>query len=155
MARNACRRLAAQHGQALLEFAFIMPFVIIMLFAMIDFGLALDRRITLQHAVREGARFAAVHANIDDVKARTVEQSQGLIDAADVDVCYVDGSDANSAPGNAGDLVRVTIAFTWHPRLFEGMLGAIGGGSALAIEMSPSASARLERAVGGAMPCAS
>ena len=153
MLRRLIHTFTSQRGQTLLEFAFIMPFIIILLFAILDFGLALDRRITLQHAVREGARFAAVHASIDDVKDRTVQQAQGIIDSGDVEVCYIDGPDADGYPGDAGDQVRVTATFTYEPRLFGGMLATIGPASAPSIEMTPSGTARLEQSVSGASAC--
>lgn len=44
----------------MLEFALVMPFLLIIIFGIIDFGMGLRSYITLANGVREGARFAAV-----------------------------------------------------------------------------------------------
>ena len=54
------RPRGSEGGQTLIEFALIMPIVFLFLFVLVDFGIAMDRRLVLQHAVREGARYAAV-----------------------------------------------------------------------------------------------
>lgn len=146
------RTLKSGRGQTLIEFVFVLPLILVFFFSLVDFGIAIDRRIILQHGVREGARFAAVHSVETDIKQRTVDQSQGIIDIADVDVCYVDGTDSNSSVGDAGDSVRVKSSFIWEFPIMTEMLGAFGV-PALTIDMTPSGSARLERSVTGAVAC--
>lgn len=142
-----------ERGQAIIEFALIAPIVILFLFTIIDFGIAMDRRLTLQHAIREGARFAAVHTDEADIKNRTVDQAQDLITAGDVTVCYLDGDDSNSTVGDSGDAVRVSAAFTYDLAIVGPVLSGLFGGNAASIDMSPSGSARLERSVSGAGTC--
>jgi hypothetical protein len=145
---------AAQRGQTLIEFALIAPLVFLFLFVIVDFGIALDRRIVLQHAVREGARYAAVHTDADDIRQRTVGQAQDIIVLADVEVCYIDGDDSNSTVGDPGDSVRVSAHLTYDLAIVRPVLtGLFGGTSAGTIDMIPSATARLERTVNGATPC--
>ena len=146
------RRLKSQRAQTLIEFAFVLPVILVFFFALVDFGIAIDKRIALQHGVREGARFAAVHTVENDIKQWTVDQSQGIVDLADVDVCYEDGADANTTIGDAGDSVRVQSNFTWTFPIMTEMMGAFGV-PALSIDLTPSASARLERSVSGPAPC--
>lgn len=136
-----------EKGQALIEFAFAFPLLFVFILAMIDFGFALDRREVIQHAVREGARMGAVDPNEAAIKDHTNEQSGGIFD--NVEVCYVD-ENGNGDSGNAGDSVRVSGNYTYN--------FAIGGGAFLsgvipAIHMTPSAEARLEKAVPGANGC--
>ena len=52
--------LKSERGQALVEFAFIGPLLLFFILIVVDFGIAMDRRELVQHAVREGARRAAV-----------------------------------------------------------------------------------------------
>lgn len=47
-------------GQSLVEFALVLPLLLILVFGVIDFGMGLRSYISLTNAVREGARFAAV-----------------------------------------------------------------------------------------------
>ena len=139
-------------GQAIIEFVVIFPMLIVLLASIIDFGIAMDRRITLQHAVREGSRYAAVHADIDEIKQKTVDQAQDLIDTDDVEVCYEDGPDANSTVGNVGDSVRVSASFTYEFNLVGPVLGLFGSDAA-DITLTPDATARLELSVDDAPEC--
>ncbi len=146
---------ASQRAQTLIEFAFVLPLILVFFFSIVDFGIAIDRRITLQHGVREGARFAAVHAVEIDIQQKTADQSQGIIDLADVGVCYIDGVDGNTTVGDPGDSVRVSVlpgGFTWEFPIMTEILGAFGV-PPLSIEMTPHGTARLERSVSGAVAC--
>lgn len=138
----------------MIEFAFIAPLIFLFLFVIVDFGIALDRRITLQHAVREGARYGAVSASAAAIQNTTAGQAQGLVDAGGVTVCYEDTTfDANSTVGDVGDAVRVKAAFSYQFPILSELWTAFGG-SPLTIDMSPQATGRLELSVPGATPCA-
>jgi Flp pilus assembly protein TadG len=67
--RTASRR--RPHGQELLEFALILPVLVLLLFGIIDMGRVVYYYSALQNAVREGARYGIVDpartANIDGV----------------------------------------------------------------------------------------
>ncbi len=140
-------------GQTLIEFAFIAPLIFLFLFVIVDFGIALDRRITLQHAVREGARYGAVTANVTGIKQTTVNQAQGIVDTSKVTVCYEDTTfDANATVGDVGDSVRVTATFSYEFPILSELWQAFGG-SPLEIDMSPGATGRLELSVPGATAC--
>lgn len=141
-----------ERGQALIEFALVTPMILVLLFAIIDGGIAMDRRQVLQHAVREGARYAAVNTDEDDIKLKTVAQAQDLIDTDDVDVCYID-ENANGNPGNVGDAVRVSATFTYDFAIVGPVLSGLFGGGVGGVEMTPSGTARLERSVSGAVAC--
>lgn len=52
--RSDCR------GQSLLEFSLIMPILMVLIFGIVDFGMALRSYISVSSATREGARFASV-----------------------------------------------------------------------------------------------
>jgi Flp pilus assembly protein TadG len=149
----ARRRPARERGQTLLEFALVLPIMLVFLFTIVDFGIALDRRITLQHAVREGARQGAVTNSMAAIIDATVNQSQGLLDPADVDVCYED-TDGNGNPGDPGDNVRVSATFTYDFTIaIAEVFGMFGAALPAGITMTPSADMRLENAVGGAPAC--
>lgn len=50
----------SQRGQSLVEFALVLPILLILLLGIVDFGMGLRAYVTLTNATREGARFAAV-----------------------------------------------------------------------------------------------
>ena len=115
-------------GQTLIEFALIAPVLIILLFGIIDFGLMLNRRITLEHAVREGSRYGMVTADCAAIQQRTADRAGDIIDPGDVTVSYQspDGSAVTSAI--PGDNVKVSAPFDWQfPLMSRFGVGAIHG----------------------------
>jgi len=131
----------SSRGQTLVEFALIAPVFFILLFGIIDFGMALDHRITLEHAVREGARYAAVHDGCTAIQNRTKERAGNLIsDSNTVGVIY------DPIPASAGDTVTVSAPFHYDFPL----MSRFGVGT---INVDVSASARLEMAVPSAGGC--
>jgi hypothetical protein len=145
-------RRARQRGQTVVEFALIAPIVFLLLFVIVDFGIAMDRRIVLQNAVREGARYAAVGSAIAVVCERTEDQAQGLIGPGDITISYED-IDGNHQNTDAGDAVDVAIHFTYDPVLIRPIFSGLFGGTIGKIDMTPKASARLERSVPGDTTC--
>lgn len=145
--KQITRWVLSARGQTVLEFAVIAPIMFVFLFGIIDFGMSLDRRITLQHAVREGARMAAVNDDIGQICDHTVEQAQGMITASDITLFYEDMDEPpDGRATDAGDSVTVRATFTYDFPILSGVLP-------LSIDMSPWGSARLERGVSGATVC--
>ena len=58
-------RQARDRGATAVEFALLLPLLLLIVFGIIDFGRALNAQITLTQAAREGARLAALgEANV-------------------------------------------------------------------------------------------
>jgi hypothetical protein len=89
-------------GNAVLEFALVLPLLLLILFGITEFGRAIMTTNTLNSAAREGARLAAVSPLSDSlaVRARIME----VLDAANV---VPSGIDVQYLPA---DLVRVRVA---------------------------------------------
>ncbi|HEU4759479.1 MAG TPA: TadE family protein [Dehalococcoidia bacterium] len=51
-----------ERGQSLVEFALIAPLFLVLVFAIVDFGMGFHAWITVTNSAREGARYAAVGA---------------------------------------------------------------------------------------------
>src|SRR3990172_7029579 len=62
MAAWRARRRPGGRGQALVEFAFVLPFFLTVVFGIIVLGLAVFYQQQLANAAREAARYAAVHS---------------------------------------------------------------------------------------------
>ena len=60
MSRRTERR---PRGQALVEFAFVVPLFLLLMFAIIDFGRYVYYVQVINNAAREGARYAIVHGS--------------------------------------------------------------------------------------------
>lgn len=52
--------LSGEKGTSAVEFAIILPILIMLVFGIIQFGLVFNKYIAITHAAREGARLAAV-----------------------------------------------------------------------------------------------
>jgi Flp pilus assembly protein TadG len=60
------------------EFALLLPMLLLLVFGLIDFGRALNAQITLTQAAREGARLAALGQSNANVVSRTQTAATGL-----------------------------------------------------------------------------
>lgn len=52
-------RTRAEHGASAVEFALVIPFLVLLLFGMITTGFAYNDHLSITNAVREGARYGA------------------------------------------------------------------------------------------------
>ena len=64
------RRRDGEKGQALAEFALLVPIFLILLFAIVDFGIGFYSYISITNAAREGARLGAVQASQQAIEDR-------------------------------------------------------------------------------------
>jgi len=55
-------RPSGERGSAAVEFALVLPMLLLLVFGIIDFGRMLNAKITLNEAAREGARSAALQS---------------------------------------------------------------------------------------------
>jgi len=74
-ARRSGRWYRADQGAAAVEMAIVLPLLLLVLFAVVDFGRMLNAQITLTQAAREGARAAVLNA---DPTARAQDAASGL-----------------------------------------------------------------------------
>jgi Flp pilus assembly protein TadG len=61
---------SCESGQSLVETALVVPILLLLLAAIIDFGRAFDTYIVLTNAAREGARFASLANPIEPAQIR-------------------------------------------------------------------------------------
>ena len=87
----------AERGQALIEFALVLPILLLVVFGITEFGRALMTVNVLNAAAREGARVACVGGDSTAVVTRIM----AVLDAANIeaqpDDILVTGPDANRA----------------------------------------------------------
>ncbi len=112
-----------ERGAAVVELAFVLPLLLVMLLGMLDFGKAYNYWNDTTHLTAEGARFAAVNRKPDPASAQslqlqilnqadTAELRQGLTAAvaAPAQVCI----DFPTGASTFGEPVRVRMTFTYH-----------------------------------------
>lgn len=95
------RRIREEDGQSFVEFALIMPFLIFLVLAIVQFGRGFHDYITITDAARVGAREAAVHRTTACTTATTKINGMGVIPSGSTIAC--------TAGANVGDQVSVTI----------------------------------------------
>lgn len=111
MARDRTER-----GAVLVEMAIVVPIFIVLVFGMLEFGLAFKDKLTMEHAVNQASRRATVMgqdatADLEILNAFT----DGLVGAASIDsVVYVDIFRVN-ADGSKGVYDRYVPDTTTEP----------------------------------------
>lgn len=71
-----------ESGQAIVEFAIVLPILLIILCAIFDFGWFFMNQYETNHAAYEGARYVATHLNADGIdEAALKEKTTALIKA--------------------------------------------------------------------------
>ena len=94
--------LKKEKGASAVEFALILPILVMLVFGIFQFGIAYNNWIALTHAAREGARLAAVGANALDTEQRVRDSAPSVV---------IQSIEVTPAPpgGNIGDPVTVTV----------------------------------------------
>ncbi len=137
MTRRSASQGARDRGAAAVEFALLLPILLLLVFGIIDFGRALNAQVTLTQAAREGARLAAL--NQPNVVSRTQAAATGL---SPVTVTVT-----SSCPTGAGQGVDAVVQ-TSYSFSFVTPVGAVAGlfgGSGFGSPITLSAQ--------GEMPC--
>ena len=88
-----------QKGQTLVEFALILPIIIIILFGITEFGRAFYSYIVITNAAREGARAGVVGKSNDDILARVKETAPLNPPLEDSDITITPSDKSARTPG--------------------------------------------------------
>jgi hypothetical protein len=135
-----------ERGQALLETALVLPFVLILILVVVDFGIVLDKREVIIHGLHVATRRAADGDDVATVKQWAIDESDGALDNPDqVPVCYGD-ENGNGTLGDAGDLVKVgPIDYEFSLSVGGGEMLTAAGISFPTIPINPTAEVLLIR----------
>jgi Flp pilus assembly protein TadG len=113
------RRPVADRGAAAVEFALVLPMLLILIFGIIDFGRMLNAQITLTEAAREGARASVLGT---DPKARVGSLTSGLGAVTTTTAACP----AKPAPA---DTTTVTVTYSFQFATPVGLLAPLLGGT--------------------------
>ena len=117
-------RGAGERGAAMVEFALVLPLVMMLAFGLLTSAMAYNHKLDLTHAAREGARYGATLAQLqctgtpnpcgtqtwaEVVRSVVVQRSMGDLTAAGVCVALVSGSPG--APIGTGFSVNAPVGF--------------------------------------------
>ena len=101
------RRLARgrERGAAAVEFALVLPILIMLVFGIIEFGRGYHAKVELTGAVREGARALALGKTTGEAAAATIDAAPGLsLTASNI-------STVSCPAGGADGTARVTATY--------------------------------------------
>jgi Flp pilus assembly protein TadG len=103
-------RRCGSRGQALAEFALVVPIFLLVLFGIIDFGRYVYYVQVLNNAAREGARYAIVHGSSSLDPSGPPESGTSSADPSGTNVVAVV---RNFAVGVIGDVTVLAITPQW------------------------------------------
>jgi Flp pilus assembly protein TadG len=130
---KAAQSRANDRGAAAVEFALVLPLLLILIFGIIDFGRLLNAKITLTEAAREGARATALlGGDAGSERARAAADGYAIEDPA-VAPCP-------SSPGPDDD---ATVTVTYEFQFITPISLLLGGSGDGTVELSAK----------GVMPC--
>ena len=95
------RREKGEKGQALVEFALLIPIFLIMVFSIVDFGMGFYSWITVTNSAREGARLGAVHATTEKIIKRVEDTTTLINEDTNMEVFVTNAADAGGQPGQS------------------------------------------------------
>lgn len=95
-----------ERGQSLAEFALVAPIFLMLVFAIVDFGMGFHAWITVTNSAREGARLGAVQADSTQIEDR-VRDTSSTLDQARLTVAIT------NAQGDPGESVVVDVDYEY------------------------------------------
>ena len=147
-----------ERGQSLAEFVLVLPIFLILLFAIVDFGMGLHAWITVTNSAREGARLGAVRAPASgscdfdpstpatNINCRVVETASSLDTSKLTVTISCPGPPAGTCPNISGTSVVVKADYDYTLITpIDSILKLISGGTiGPTLKFSSTANMRLE-----------
>ncbi len=153
-----------QKGAAAVEFAIVLPLLLLLLFGIIEFSLLLYNKAMLTNASREGARLGVVYAigkgldgsfgTADDTTHSTKAEIEQTVIAYAKNHLITFGSDildtsdiiltAATSTGSAGDILTVTVNYKYDFLVFPDISQLVGGSYSDFTNLTATTKMRLE-----------
>jgi Flp pilus assembly protein TadG len=146
MVTRLFRRGRSERGAELIELALVLPILLLMFAAIMDFALVFQRFLVVSNAAREGARIAVLPGYSEaDVQSRVTAYVQNgtgddtITPATELDAVEVDPPDADPFAA-----AQVTVSITHSYLLMGAVSGLLGGGSWTTITLTARSTMRIE-----------
>lgn len=101
--------LKKQTGQALIEFVILLPILILIVMAILEFGMMLNSYLAINNAAREGARLGIIGSTDAQIQ-RAITSTSPSLTAGDLTI--------NITPSygtrKSGDTLTVTVMYNYH-----------------------------------------
>ena len=107
-------------GVVLVEFALVLPFLVLLLLGFLQFGIATNAKIDATHLTAEGARYVVVNQNpgLSEPSPTTMQNyirsraDTSFLKLATVCISYPNNPETSTS-GKVGDPVRVTLSHAY------------------------------------------
>lgn len=112
-------------GAAAVEMALLLPFLLLLVCGLVDFGRAYNAKVTLTHAAREGVRVWALTQDVDKVQQTSRDAAVGL-----------DPLTVTTTACEFGKATTVTVGYEFsYVTPLSGLMSLFPGGSAVSNPM--------------------
>jgi hypothetical protein len=117
-------------GQSLVEFALILPILLILMLGILDFSRAVSAYNSVSNGAKSGARVGIVNQDIDAIRAAAEAEAFGLPEIEvefDADVEDKDACPAADCCPQIGCVLEVTVRTEYVPAtpIFSNLVGSI------------------------------
>ncbi len=133
------RKEKGEKGQALVEFALLVPIFLILLFSIVDFGMGFYSWITVTNSAREGARIGAVLANDQQIRDRVFDTAGLPNEGTNMEVIITNSAEQGGLPGES-----VVVQVDYDYDLITPLANLLGGIIGPQLTLSSTADMRLE-----------
>ncbi len=119
--------LETQKGSSLAEFALVAPLFVVLLFGLVEFGLAMYTKEVVTNASREGARLGVIFSTPRKTSAEITTRVQEYLNKSGfTETVTVNVSGAGGASGNPLS-VKVSYPYNFQvlPNFVSGFLGTV------------------------------
>jgi len=126
---NRIRKRGVQYGergQALVEFAIIIPILLAVLLGIVEFARAWQIQQVVTNAAREGARVRVIGTSENDSVHNAIDT---YMSSANMDMGYATWTYTLDANVQSGNPDTVTVSYDYHYSLFAPVMALLGGGS--------------------------
>lgn len=117
---------AGDRGQALVEFAIIIPILLAVLLGIVEFARAWQIQQVVTNAAREGARVGVINTN---GSAEVYAAIQVYLESANVDISQADWTTGTVLSSTSGDPDTVMVSYNYTYSLFGPVMNLLGGGA--------------------------
>jgi Flp pilus assembly protein TadG len=106
----------SEDGAAAVEFALVLPVLLLLVLGLIEFSLVFNTQITLTNAAREGARVMAIQNNPALARTAAIDAAPGVNPA-------VTGGNIAITPADCDAGGTVTVVIDYNAELLTGFFG--------------------------------
>lgn len=128
------RFVRRQQGSVLVEFALLLPLLVLVLFGITEFGRAFAAYLALSHAAREGVRIASLGASDAEIE-QLVKSRAAAVDSSKLQVTVT----PEESQRLSGSVVSVKVEY-----VFTVLIRVISDTTGATIPMSTTLSMRVE-----------